>query len=104
MSDTNELIQELMTKPLPSNVKEFNVQINTIITDETGNKQNVSITIEDKIKEDLIDTKKFMKSIKSKSKVLNTISQKIEASDETPKEKEDKQRNIVNKLIILFLL
>ena len=100
MSDTNELIQELMTKPLPSNVKEFNVQINTIITDETGNKQNVSITIEDKIKEDLIDTKKFMKSIKSKSKVLNTISQKIEASDETPKEKEDKQRNIVNKLII----
>ena len=45
MSDTNELIQELMTKPISSDVKEFNVQINTIITDETGSKQNVSIVI-----------------------------------------------------------
>ena len=94
-------LQSLFNKPIPSKQKEFDIIISTSITNTEGKTQDLDIIIEDKTNEKIINRTKFVKSIKSKSKVIDSIVQKIEKDDDIEPEKKAKiKKDAINKLII----
>ena len=94
-------LQSLFNKPIPSKQKEFDIIISTSITNTEGKTQDLDIIIEDKTNEKIINRTKFVKSIKSKSKVIDSIVQTIEKDDDIEPEKKAKiKKDAINKLII----
>ena len=92
--------QDLSTKPVTSKLKEFNVQINIPVKNEEGIVEDIDVKIEDKTKDKLISRAKFMKSIKSKIRVINSIEDKIKGEEEEPTKTKVDKKKVINKLII----
>ena len=97
---SNQQLQQLFNKPIPSKLKEFNVIINIPFTGEDGKVNSLNIDIEDKTNDKLVNKNRFMKSIKSKKRVIDTTLQKIEKEDLEPEKKEKIKKDAINKLII----
>ena len=97
---SNQQLQQLFNKPIPSKLTEFNVIINIPFTGEDGKVNSLNIDIEDKTNDKLVNKNRFMKSIKSKKRVIDTTLQKIEKEDLEPEKKEKIKKDAINKLII----
>ena len=99
---SNPQLQTLFNKPISSKLREFEVIINIPVTGEDGKASDVNVEIEDKTKDKLLNRARFMKSIKSKRKVIDTlaITQRVEKDDLEPEKKEKIKKDAINKLII----
>ena len=97
---SNQQLKTLFNKPISSKLKEFDVDITIENTSDDGKKNDVNIIIEDKTSEKLINRDKFMKSIKSKKRVIDITVQKVEKDIEEPEVKEKIKKDAINKLII----
>jgi hypothetical protein len=99
---SNPQLQTLFNKPISSKLREFEVIINIPVTGEDGKVSDVNVEIEDKTKDKLVNRARFMKSIKSKRKVIDTlaITQRVEKDDLEPEKKEKIKKDAINKLII----
>ena len=96
----NPIVKNLFNKPISSKLKEFEVSIDTQIINQDDQIERVNLLVIDKTKDKLVNRTKFLKSVKSKNKILNKIQDKIDEDPESKENKEKRKKEAINKLII----